>query len=128
MGRALHAVRSTNNEDVEGRQAMRFSPPRPAFLVILGLPFALVFAGATTSAVVITAMTLMDAVESEGSLETFEARIRHYSDRLDSDEHGIRYVRADHPFLQHFGLIALCWVVAIGSGAAVCYLKRQITA
>ena len=91
---------------------------------VTGLGLALIFAGASVSALAITFLTVKDALESNGSLETFEAHIRHYSDRLVMDETGIYMIRAPHPFAYHFGMLALCWVVAVLSFVGLRYLLR----
>lgn len=90
-----------------------------------GLALALMLSAATLSAVGITWITVKDAVQSGGSLESFEAAIRHYSDRIEVDDQGIRFIRARHPFLLHFGMLALCWVATVAIAAALRHLLRD---
>jgi hypothetical protein len=94
------------------------------FTFAIGLVVALVFAGATVSALSGTFLTVKDAIEAEGSLEKFESHLRHYSDRWVIDETGMYTIRSPHPFAYHFGMIALCWIVTIGSFAVIRYLVR----
>jgi hypothetical protein len=98
---------------------------RQVFVFVLALVLAVLFAAATVAALGFTAITIKDAVESEGSLAAFEARVRHYTDRLELDGHGFRLVRSPHPFLLHFGLLALSWVVSICAAAALQKLQHH---
>lgn len=93
---------------------------------LIGLVLALTFAGSATVAVGATVMTVKDAISSNGSLESFEARIRHYTDRLVSDEEGFRFVHVPHPFLQHFGMILIAWSVAIVTAIALRKLEASM--
>jgi hypothetical protein len=97
------------------KQALRF---------LLGLALTLIFAAATISAVVLTFVTVKDAVLSGGSLVAFEARLRHYSDRLVADKDGFRLMRAPHPFALHFGVLAISWVMTVACATALRYLQR----
>lgn len=112
------------------RRASRADPPgaplmKEAFTFLLGLALALVFAAAAVSAVVLTYVTVQDAVLSFGSLDEFEARVRHYSDRLEADEEGLRLVRSPHPIALHFGMLALAWIVVIACATALRSLQRS---
>ena len=95
-----------------------------ALVFAIGLVVALIFAGATVAALSGTFLTVKDAIEAEGSLEKFEAHLRHYSDRWVVDETGFYTIRTPHPFAYHFGMLALCWIVTIGSFAVLRYLVR----
>lgn len=89
-----------------------------------GLVLALMLSAATISAVGLTWITVKDAVQSGGSLESFEAAIRHYSDRVEMDDEGIRLIRARHPFLLHFGMLAVCWIAMLAIAATLRRLLR----
>jgi ABC-type proline/glycine betaine transport system permease subunit len=92
--------------------------------VLFGLALALLFAAATVSAVILTSVTVVDAFRSDGSLETFDAHIRHYSDRLVMDEQGLRIVRVPHALAFHFAGLTLCWVITFSSAIAFRRLQR----
>jgi hypothetical protein len=91
---------------------------------LAGLVLALVFAGAAVSALGITWVTVKDAIYSRGSLETFEAHIRHYSDRLETTEQGLLLHRAEHPFVLHFGMLGAAWLLTLGSATALNRLQK----
>jgi hypothetical protein len=90
---------------------------------IAGLVLALVFAGAAVTSLAVTWLTAKHAFESGGSMDTFEAHLRHYSDRMEVYDEGLRIHRARHPLLLHFGMLAAVWVVTLASGMAIHRLR-----
>lgn len=103
-----------------GRRTMKI-----AFRYCLGLVLAVIFAGAAVAALAMTAITVKDAVQSHGSLETYGARLRHYSDRAEADDLGLGLLLAPHPFLVFFGMLAFYWLVTIAAGVALQRLRRN---
>jgi hypothetical protein len=97
-----------------------------ALSFFVGLVLALLFAAAAVSAVTATFVTVKDAVQSGGSLETFGARLRHYSDRLEVGANGFRLIGASHPIALHFGMLTLSWLVALGCALGLRHLQRTI--
>ena len=93
---------------------------------LIGLVLALTFAASTVLAGIATAMTVKAAIASEGSLESFEAQIRHYTDRVVTDEDVFRPVRVPHPFLRHFGMILIAWSVVIVTAIALRKLEASM--
>jgi hypothetical protein len=91
----------------------------------VGLLLVLVVSAAAVTAFVMTLVTIKDAVHSGGSLPAFEGRIRHYSDRLESDKDDLRLIRTPHPFLLHFGILALSWTATVGAAIALHRVQRQ---
>jgi hypothetical protein len=95
-----------------------------ALRFFLGLVLALLFAAAAVAAVTMTFLTVKDAVQSDGSLETFEARVRHYSEGLAVDANGWRVFRVAHPIALHFGMLALSWLLTFGCAMGLRSLLR----
>ena len=95
---------------------------KQAFKFVLGFALALIFAASAVFSAGVTLRTVMDAVQSGGSLEKFEAHIRHYSDRLETSPDGIGLIRVSHPFVLHFGMLSLSWVGTVASAAGLRYL------
>ena len=87
-----------------------------AIRVAAGLALALMFAGCAVIALAMTWLTVKDAAASDGSLTTFEAHIRHYSDRLEVVNGELTLHRVRHPFALHFGALVGAWIGTIGAG------------
>lgn len=92
---------------------------------VLGLVVALIFAASAMCAAGVTLVTVKDAVQSGGSLEKFEAQIRHYSDGFETRSEGIRSIRASHPFALHFAILSLSWLATVASAAGLRYLDLR---
>jgi hypothetical protein len=87
---------------------------RQVLYFLAGLVFAILFAGAAVVAIGFSVLLIEDAIESQGSGQTFEARIRHRTDSYEIVDDGpLREHRSAHPYLETFGFLAGAWILTI---------------
>jgi hypothetical protein len=102
---------------------------RQLLVFLSGLTHAIVFAICVLVAIVGTFALGKDIVETRGDPAAFEARIRHYTDRLALTPDGsIVHRQSEHPILQFVGSLAAAWVLAFLLGYALERLSRLIRA
>lgn len=91
-----------------------------------GLLLAILFAMAAMTALAGTFVLGKDAIEAKGDAARFEARVRHYTDRLEQARDGALVLRrAAHPVAELVGSVAIAWLLAIGLGLLLRRLQRR---
>ena len=92
-----------------------------------GLLLIPLFAGAVFVALLMTFTLVRDGIASKGHLDDFEARVRHYSDRLEVTPDGSLIIhRAPHPVAPLLALLVGSWAVAGFLGYVLERLRRRV--
>jgi hypothetical protein len=94
---------------------------------MLGLLLAPVFAVALMMSLGLTLVLVKDGVEAGGEWDTFEAQMRHYTDRLELTSDGSLVLhRTSHPVYWVFATFGVSWMVCLIVGYLLEQLRRNV--